>query len=196
MLSQTVPAILTLLVSASSPSHPPFLKFEPHRLVSTHEIRVGIRQPSGFHAAGPIDHTPSFSGHPYAVTLAAYLGDAAFLMLHAERVLDRSGASDYSKLQHYRLGNQDFRTRVQCAALTPEDVAEEHDLKFLATNGFPPTPAIYLRQLFLTTDDHNAEVVITYGERVGSCVASVITPAFRDAFGAHLRRLVDLVQVP
>ena len=196
MLGHTILVNLAFLVSAASPSGPPFLTFKPHCLVSTHEIRVSIQQPQGFHAAGPIDHTPTFSGHPYAVTLAAYLGDAAFLMVHAERVLDRSGASDYSKLENYRLGKQDFRTKVQCAALTTEDVAGEHDLTFLATNGFPPTAAMYLRQLVLTTGDHNAEVVITYGERVASCKDSVTTPAFRDGFDAHLRRVVNVVPAP
>lgn len=179
-----------------SPPHPSFLKFESHRLVSNHEIRLSIKQPAGFHAAGPIDHTPAFSGHPYVVSLAAYTDSKAFLMMHAERVLDKSGASDYSDLDLYRLGNQDFRTRTQCVALTPEDVAEEHDLSFLASNGFQPTPAIYLRQLFVTTDDHNAEVVVTYGERLDSCEDSLVSTAFRDAFDTRLRSIVSVAQIP
>ncbi|MGA8279066.1 MAG: hypothetical protein WB784_12890 [Rhodanobacteraceae bacterium] len=153
---------------------------------------MGIERPAGFHLAKPINYQPAFSGHPFAVSLAAFIGRRAFIMFHAERVLDKSGASNYSNLDSYKLDGQQFRTRVQCAELTHSDVSDEHDLSFLAQNGFDPTPAIYLRQLFQTTGDHNAEVVISYGERVGSCPDPASDPVFRSQFDKRLIAVVHL----
>ena len=36
-------------------------------------------------------------------------------MVHAERVLDHSGASNYSKLKLYRVSDMDFRTKFHNA---------------------------------------------------------------------------------
>lgn len=180
---------------AHSPPSTAFLEFESHSLRTTHEIKLRVARPADFRPAGPIDRNATFSEHAYAVSLAAYIGSKAFVMVHAERVLDGSGASNYSNLDIYRLHDQAFRTKTMCATLTAEDVAGEHDLKFLSDNGFSPVPGIYLRQLFLTTDDHNAEVVITYGERLPSCEALTMAPDFRSALDSRLRESVGVTPV-
>jgi hypothetical protein len=142
------------------------------RIVTTHELRYEVQAPEGFRAAGPVHRETVFGGHPFAVTLAAWVGAEAFVSVHAERVLDGSGASDYRDLDEFALSCGVFRTRVQCAELGAGDIEGEHDLEFLAGNGFVASPGLRLRQLFRTTDDHDAEVVISYGERVASCAES------------------------
>ncbi len=169
-----------------------FLEIHGHQLMSTHEIKVIVEQPRGFRAVGPVNYLPTFSRHPFAVSLAAFLGDGAFVMVHAERVLDGSGASNYSNLEPVKVSAFEFRTKVQCADLTMEDVAGEHDLALLASHGFAPTPAVYVRQLFRTTDDHNAELVLTYGERLTSCAESSLTPAFIAAFNERLLQTIHI----
>ena len=169
----------------------PLLAVHGDRLVSLHELRVSVARPRGFRVAPPVHRKAEFSGHPFAVSVGAFVGPDSFVMVHAERVLDRSGASDYSSLDDYVLGGQTYRTKAQCAALTLEDVAEEHDLRFLNANDFSPAPAVYLRQLFRTTDDHNAEVVITYGERLTACPGAAEESRFRAAFDARPARTVS-----
>lgn len=187
--------VLTLSINAeamASAPHPKLLEFEHDKLVTRNEVPLTIDRPKGFKPIGPVDHDSTFSNHPFAVTLAAYVGAGAFLMVHAERVLDHSGASDYSNLKIYELDGLTFHTKGQCASLSESDVKEEHDIAFLATNGFNPMPAVYLRQLFLTSDDHNAEVVVTYGERLSACPTVSDAAEFEAGFDKRMKASIHV----
>lgn len=186
-IASAVTALLLVSGCASTGPEGALLTIDGDRIVTTHELRYEVEAPDGYRVAGPVHRETVFGGHPYAVTLAAWVGPEAFVSVHAEHVLDASGASDYSDLPEFALSCGMFRTRVQCAELDPGDIEGEHDLEFLASNGFAPLPGLLVRQLFQTTDDDNAEIVISYGERTASCTAPD-----QDAFDA---RMLDALRV-
>lgn len=145
-----------------------FIKASANALRTTHEIRLEIARPKGFRAAPPSSRGAVFNAHPYEVTLAGFLGRDQAILLHAERVADRSGASNYDTLPPGDLAG--FRVRTQCAAIAAADVAEEHDLSWLAQHGWDPAGAsLAIRQYFRTTADHNEEVVISLIAKVDRC---------------------------
>jgi len=164
-------AAALLLASAAANAATPgfsFIASTKNALRTTHSIRLEIARPQGYRIARPTRRNAVFNAHPYEVTLSGFLGRDRAILLHAERVADRSGASDYDKLPESDLPG--FRMRTQCAAISAEDAAEEHDLSWLAANGWNPAGAsLAIRQYFRTTPDHNEEVVISLIARVARC---------------------------
>jgi hypothetical protein len=145
-----------------------FIEASPNALRTTHAIRLDIARPMGFRTARPTSRDAVFNGHPYKVTLAGFLGRDQAILLHAERVADRSGASNYERLPQADLPG--FRARTQCAAITAADAAEEHDLSWLTQHGWNPAGAsLAIRQYFRTTPDYNEEVVISLIAKVDRC---------------------------
>jgi hypothetical protein len=145
-----------------------FIEASTNALRTTHAIRLEIFRPKGFRIARPTSRDAVFNGHPYEVTLAGLLGRDQAILLHAERVADRSGASNYETLPQTDLPG--FRARTQCAAITAADAAEEHDLSWLAQHGWDPAgTSLAIRQYFRTTPDHNQEVVISLIAKVARC---------------------------
>ncbi|MDH3789851.1 MAG: hypothetical protein OES53_14925, partial [Xanthomonadales bacterium] len=49
-------------------------------------------------AKGPRHRTDQFGGNPYEISLGALFSDDGVVMIHAERVADQSGASNYENL--------------------------------------------------------------------------------------------------
>jgi len=167
-----------------------FIEASPNALHTTHKIRLEIGRPKGFRVAAPASRSTMFNTHPYEVTLAGFLGRDQAILLHAERVADRSGASNYDTLPQGDLPG--FRVRTQCAAIGATDVAEEHDLAWLARHGWDPAGAsLAIRQYFRTTPDHNEEVVISLIAKVDRCRDdAAIAGAMKT-----LRRLLKVRQV-
>jgi len=164
--------IATALLLASAPPGATvgfsFIEASPNALRTTHNTRLEIVRPKGFRIARPTSRSTAFNAHPYDVTLAGFLGRDQAILLHAERVTDRSGASNYDTLPPGDLAG--FRVRTQCAAIAAVDVAEEHDLAWLAQHGWNPAGAsLAIRQYFRTTPDHNEEVVISLIAKVERC---------------------------
>jgi hypothetical protein len=164
-----------------------FIESSPNSLRTTHGIRLEIMRPAGFKIARPTSRGAIFNSHPYEISLGGFLGRDQAILLHAERVADRSGASNYESLPQDDLPG--FRARTQCAAIATADVAEEHDLSWLANHGWNPAGStLAIKQYFRTTADHNEEVVISLIAKVDRCgdeaaVASALKP---------LRRLLKL----
>ncbi len=170
-----------------------YLQFDDAGLTSVHGLPVIVKSPDGFRAVGPVNRVAEFNDRPFNISLAAYLGDESFVMVHAERLADESGVLDYSDLEPAELSGRAFTSREMCAELSTEEVAEEHDIAFLNSNGFDPTPAVYLRQFFTTSEDGNAEVVVSFGLRLYNCNADSLTPAFMETFGSKLQSATQLV---
>lgn len=162
-----------------------FLEFENNKLQATHEIPLAVRVAEGYQEAGPVNHTPTFNDHPFKVSLAAFVGDSSFIMVHAEKLADNSGTLDYSNLDSTKFKGLDFVMRNQCAELTDEIIDEEHDLSFLKNNNFELKPAVYLRQFLTTTEDRNSELVLSYGKRVKSC-SDELDASFEERFSREL----------
>ncbi len=145
-----------------------FIAASPDGLRTTHAIPLELARPRGFRIVRPTSRAAVFNGHPYEVTLGGFLGRDRAILLHAERVADGSGASNYDTLPTGDLPG--FRVRTQCAAIAVADVAEEHDLSWLAGHGWDPAgSALAIRQYLRTTPDHDQEVVISLIAKVERC---------------------------
>jgi len=177
---------VSVLASAAGSGGFSFVEAVRGGLRTTHDIRLEIRRPPGFATARPASRSAVFNTRPYQVTLAGFLGRDRAILLHAERVADGSGASDYDALPPSDLPG--FRVRTQCAAITAADVAEEHDLGWLAGHGWNPAgPALAIRQYFRTTPDHNQEVVISLVAKLDRCDDEKATAAALGDLRARLR---------
>lgn len=156
-----------------------FIRASPDAIETTHALRYEVRA-AGFRVAGPTHRVDSFEGHPYEISLAALIEGERAVLVHAERVADGSGASDYRELPPTGWPTAEFRRRAMCVTLSAEDIAGEHDLEWLRDNGFDPVGVLALEQSFVTTDDHNAEVVVTLAAKVADCEETTVSVAFDD----------------
>ena len=120
--------------------------------------RVSAR---GFTVIAPEHRDARFSNHPWRVSLGAMVAGNEAVMVHVERVIDGSGASNYSKLATSDWPWPGAHMREMCAEVNPADVDEEHDLAYLRDRGWDPSGSIALEQHFITTDDHNQEIVVS-----------------------------------
>jgi hypothetical protein len=136
---------------------------------SLNSIGVIVRVPDAFRSAGPLTRVTEFGGHPYLVSVAAFVGKDSAVMIHAEQVQDGSGASNYDELPAADWPDASYRIRGFCLSVTDEEIAEEHDLKFLRDSGWNPAGTIAMDQYLRTSDDHNQEVVISVLVRGVDC---------------------------
>jgi len=169
---------------------PPFRHLDSvdGRIATSHAIRLTVSSDDSLRATPATHRQAIFDGHPFEVSMAALLGSEQAVMVHAERVADSSGRSNYDSLPPADWPDARFRLRSQCAAIDREAVEAEHDLAFLDRQGWSPEGSLALEQYFATTPDHNQEVVISLVARVADC-------ADTEANAAALRRLRDRVRV-
>lgn len=155
---------------------------------TTHGLPYRIVSPPDFRLAGPVHRTDVFNEHPFEVSLAALIGHDEAVMVHAERVADASGASEYGNLPEAAWPSSEFRRRGMCVTLAPDDVEGEHDLEWLRDNGFDPTGALALEQSLLASSDHNEEIVLSLAVKVTDCSDEATV-------AATLEQLRDRVQI-
>lgn len=169
----------------------PYLDAEGSVIRTTHALRYRLSLPENFRATAVDSRRDVFNGHPFDISLAALLSANAAVMVHAETVADGSGASNYDDLPLAALGGLPFHKRpASCQDLSPEDIAGEHDLEWLAAQGFPPKGPLQVAQYLATTDDHDAEVVITLIARVPGC-NDAGNPGRLDALASELSIVGD-----
>lgn len=121
-------------------------------------------------AKGPKHRTDQFGDNPYEISLGALFSDDGVVMIHAERVANQSGASNYQDLARSKWPDDSFRfSGATCIDVSDEEIEGEHDLEWLRDNGFEPTGPMVFVQYYATTDDFNDEIVITLLARVDAC---------------------------
>ena len=121
-------------------------------------------------AKGPKHRTDLFGDHPYEISLAAFVSEKGVVMIHAERVVNQSGASNYEDKALSDWPDGAFRSDgATCIEVPASEIEGEHDLEWLRDNGFEPSGALAYAQYFATTPDFNDEIVITLLARVASC---------------------------
>jgi hypothetical protein len=164
------PLLLLVLSCAAAPEADSFsfLRTMPGGLETTHGLHYRISA-DGLRLVRPIHRTDTFDGHPYEISLGAFIGADEAVLVHAERVADASGASDYSNLPQTDWPTSGFHRRVMCVTLAAEDVAGEHDLEWLRDNGFDPIGSIALEQSLVSSADHNEEVVVSLAVKNVDC---------------------------
>ena len=107
-------------------------------------------------AKGPTHRTAQFGDTPYEVSLAALLSESGAVMIHAERVANQSGASNYENLARSDWPNDSFRIdKATCIDVPASEVESEHDLKWLRENGIEPSGSVVFVQDYATTDPRN-----------------------------------------
>jgi hypothetical protein len=171
-------SVLACMCLAAAPPPFAYIQVDGMTLRSTNGIALEVRAPAGYRLFLPASRIATFGGHPYEVTLAGFGGTADALMFHAERVADGSGASNYDNLPESPWPG--FRLRSQCVAIAAEDLAEEHDIKWLADRGWNPVGNLALEQHLKSTADHNREVVVSLLARVKDCSDKQEVGAARD----------------
>ncbi len=155
---------------ASAPQLTAHLAIEDGRIVSLHGLKYRIDASDGFAVVGPKHRQDAFNGAPFEISLAAFVSDEAALMVHAERVADGSGASNYDNLPVADWPNDAFRSPgAQCVVIARADTEGEHDLEWLMANGFDPVGSLLFAQYFASTDDYNDEVVLSIIAHTSSC---------------------------
>lgn len=152
---------------AASPAPFRYITVEQHALRSAVGVPVKVGAPSDFRLLAPTSRRAVFGNHPYEVSLGALARDDAVVMLHAEKVSDGSGASNYDKLPASPLAG--FHIRSQCASIGADDVLGEHDLNWLAQRGWNPVGNLALEQHLKSSPDHNREVVVSFITKVKDC---------------------------
>ena len=121
-------------------------------------------------AKGPEHRTDQFGDNPYEISLGALFSDDGVVMVHAERVANQSGASNYQDLARSKWPDDSFRfSGATCIDVSAAEIEGEHDLEWLRDNGFEPTGPMVFVQYYATTNDFNDEIVITLLARVDAC---------------------------
>ena len=121
-------------------------------------------------AIGPKHRNDQFGDNPYEISLAALLSSTGVAMIHAERVVNQSGASNYEDKPGSDWPDDSFRSDgATCIEVPATEIEGEHDLEWLRDNGFEPSGTLAYAQYFATTADFNDEIVITLLARVTSC---------------------------
>ena len=138
-------------------------------IATTHGVPLTVRVTPDLRRVNATHRVADFSGHPYQVSLAGFLGRDEAVMIHAERVTDGSGAANYDDLPRAGWPSADFGQREYCTAITPEMIAEEHDLQWLATSGWDPAGTLAVRQYLRTSPAHDREVVLSLLVRISDC---------------------------
>jgi hypothetical protein len=90
-------------------------------------------------AKGPKHRTDQFGDNPYEISLGALFSDDGVVMVHAERVANQSGASNYQDLARSQWPDDSFRfSGATCIDVSAAEIEGEHDLEWLRDNGFEP----------------------------------------------------------
>jgi hypothetical protein len=166
-------AATLLLGSAHGEANEPelsLLGFDRGVLITTHRLAYRIEASETFTRAVPKHRRAVFNDVPFEISLAAFIRDDGAVMIHAERVADGSGASDYTHFPEADWPDGRFRLKPpECLELPPEAIDGEHDLEWLRDNGFLASGTLHLEQYFASTADFNEELVISFLLKVDSC---------------------------
>lgn len=150
-------------------------------------VPLSVKLPGAFRLAGPSHRLADFGGHPYEVSLGAFLGSDEAVMVHGERVADSSGASNYDDLPKADWPSPSFRLRSYCVEVAAGDVAGEHDLAWLRREGWEPSGTLAMEQYLATTPDHNREAVLSLVVRGVKCADKAAVGRALSALRAKVR---------
>lgn len=140
-------------------------------LVTTHGLKLTMKADAHYKVAKPKHRVATFkNGNTFEISLSAFISPKAAIMVHAESDANAKGAANYSNKPKVNWPNDTFRSNgPACIEVAKEDVAHEHDLAWLRTNGFEPSGKLLFSQYFSTTNDFNHEIVLSLIIPVKSC---------------------------
>ena len=146
------------------------LRRDGSTLIVQHSLESRFSASPAFSVHGPTHRSASFNEVPFEISLSAFITEQAAIMVHAERVADLSGASNYDRFAPSDWPLAGYRSPgTSCQSVPAAVVAEEHDLLWLRERGFEPSGDIWIDQHFLSGNDHNDEIVVSLLYKGPSC---------------------------
>ncbi len=146
------------------------LAVSQHTIQTKTPLKMTFSSNDQFKVSGPDTRMDFFNETPFRVSRAAFINEASAIMVHAETVEDGSGASNYDNLPVSDWPKTGFRSNGEiCMTLGADDIKGEPDPEWLIDQGFDPLGSLVFGQYFLTTADHNHEVVVSVMLKVSDC---------------------------
>jgi hypothetical protein len=87
-----------------------YLSVDGNTIRTVHGLKYQMQADESFKTADARHRTDTFFDVPFEISLSAFIRKDAAIIIHAERVTDGSGASDYSGLGASDWPNTNFRT--------------------------------------------------------------------------------------
>jgi hypothetical protein len=188
-------AMLIVSVAHAADIDHAYLEFDKRdRLVVSGPFSVIIPKPEGSRPAGPVHSNPRFMREQLRLSKAGYFVDDRFVVVEVETTDAGPGTLSYASLPTIELAGQEFHTRSACVEIDQAelDAGDDPLLEFVQAQGFVLQPAIYARQLMITTDDGGGEGIILYARRVGDC--GEVSADFAAEFDAQFERFIASIR--
>lgn len=171
-----------------------YLDRNSNTVTTTHQAayRIGIGE--SFVPLGELHHRQESNGRMFKVSFAAFSKGSDIVLIHAETLEEPTGILDYGHLDQVMIDDVSAAFREQCVPEEAEAaLANNPEANFVKDNGFELRLPFLLTQHLLTSDDGNAEVVITYGRRVANC--DEISDVIRKDIRARLENTITLERI-
>jgi hypothetical protein len=179
---------------AASEDHA-YLTFDSKdRLIVSGPFNVRIPKPKEARTAGPVHSNPRFMREQLRLSKAGYFVDDRFVVVEVETTDAGAGTLSYDHLPTIELAGQNFHTRTACVEISQAelDAGDDPLLEFVQAQNFELQPAVYVRQLLITTEDGSGEGVILYARRVNDC--GDVTPEFEQEFDGQFERFIKSIR--
>jgi len=176
--------------AAASKDHE-YLHFEgSDRLIVSGPFDVVIPKPDGWRTADPVHSSPRLMMEQLRLSKAGFLADEWLIVIEIETTDAAPGTLSNEKLPIIEIAGREFRARSRCVEISQQDLdaGDVPILEFIKNHDFDPTPAVYARQLFVTTDDGTGEGIILFARRTSTC--EDVTDAFKEEFDREFERFV------
>jgi hypothetical protein len=173
-----------------------YLAFDDdNQLIMSGPFSVTIPVPGGARAGEPAHDTEHLMGETLLTSRAGYFNDDQFLVIEVETTDAPTGTIDYGRLPIIEMAGSEYHSRVFCFSISEVELQQDDKepvVEFILNNDFDITPAVYARQLLISTDDGTGETSVLYGQRVASCDA--VTPELESDFDLRFEKFVKSVR--
>ena len=197
MKNYLIPTAVILFCSgaaAASKDHE-YLHFEgSDRLIISGPFDVVIPKPDGWRTADPVHSSPRLMMEQLQLSKAGFFSDEWLIVIEIETTDAAPGTLSNENLPTIAIAGSEFRARSRCVEISQQDIdaGDVPMLEFIQNQNFDPTPAVFARQLFVTTDDGTGEGIILFARRIGSC--ENVTDAFSEEFDREFEKFVVSVR--
>lgn len=160
MFTQTI--ILSAALIAGGDAAPFLVEATGGGYRTQHSLRLEVTAAEPYQRQETAYREARFNDVPFAISLGAFTAADGAIMVHAEQVMDGSGAANYERYALVDWPAPGFRLKpAECHDIPAEVVAQEHDLAWLRDHGFDPSGNVWIEQYFLSGNAYNDEVVIS-----------------------------------
>ncbi|WP_298814191.1 hypothetical protein [uncultured Roseibium sp.] len=160
-------------------------------VTTTHQAAYRVSIIESFEPLGELHHRQESNGRMFKVSFAAFSKGSDIVLIHAETLEEPTGILDYGHLDQVKMDGVAVSIREQCVPAEAEAaLADNPEANFVKDNGFDLRLPFLLTQHLITSDDGNAEVVISYGRGVEDC--DVISESIRKDIRLRVENSITL----